>query len=116
MFGDGRQERDCLYVDDVVECLLLAALAPEAPGQLFNVGNDEHLELRALAQAIVGAAGSGRVEHVDWPTDRDAIDIGSYFGDSSKAKRMLGWEPRTSFAEGIEQTIAFYRSRRSWYE
>jgi UDP-glucose 4-epimerase len=116
VFGDGRQERDCLYVDDVVECLLLAALAPEAPGQLFNVGNDEHLELRALAQAIVEAAGSGRVEHVDWPTDRDAIDIGSYFGDSSKAKRMLGWEPRTSFAEGIEQTVAFYRSRRSWYE
>ena len=64
----------------------------------------------------MAAAGSGRVEHVDWPTDRDAIDIGSYFGDSSKAKRMLGWEPRTSFAEGIEQTIAFYRSRRSWYE
>ena len=66
-------------------------------------------------QAIVRAAGSGRVEHVDWPSDRDAIDIGSYFGDSSKAKRMLGWEPRTSFAEGIEQTIAFYRSRLSWY-
>jgi nucleoside-diphosphate-sugar epimerase len=116
VFGDGRQERDCLYVDDVVECLLLAALAPEAPGQLFNVGNDEHLELRTIAQAIVGAAGSGRVEHVDWPTDRDAIDIGSYFGDSSKAKRILGWEPRTSFEQGIEQTIAFYRSRRSWYE
>ena len=60
VFGDGRQERDCLYVDDVVECLLLAALAPEAPGQLFNVGNDEHLELRTIAQAIVAAAGSGR--------------------------------------------------------
>ena len=115
VFGDGAQERDCLFVDDVVECLLLGALAPEAPGQLFNVGNDEHLELRAIAQAIVDAAGSGRIEHVDWPTDRDAIDIGSYFGDSSKAKRMLGWEPRTSFAEGIEQTIAFYRSRLSWY-
>ena len=68
-----------------------------------------------IAEAIVRAAGSGRVEHVDWPSDRDAIDVGSYFGDSSKAKRMLGWEPRTSFAEGIEQTIAFYRSRLSWY-
>jgi nucleoside-diphosphate-sugar epimerase len=115
VFGDGRQERDCLFVDDVVECLLLAAIAPEAPGQLYNVGNDEHLELRVIAEAIVDAAGSGRVEHVDWPSDRDAIDIGSYFGDSSKAKRMLGWEPSTGFAEGIEQTIAFFRSRRPWY-
>jgi UDP-glucose 4-epimerase len=115
VFGDGRQERDCLFVDDVVECLLLATLSPEAPGQLFNIGNDEHLELRALADAIVTAAGSGRIEHAEWPSDRDAIDIGSYFGDSSKAKRVLGWEPRTPFADGIARTIAFYRARRDWY-
>ena len=115
VFGEGRQERDCLFVDDVVECLLLASIAPEAPGQLYNVGNDEHLELRVIAEAIVSAAGSGRVEHVDWPSDRDAIDIGSYFGDSSKAKRVLGWEPRTTFAVGIARTVAFFRDRASWY-
>jgi UDP-glucose 4-epimerase len=115
VFGDGRQERDCLFVDDVVECLLLATLSPDAPGQLFNIANDEHLELRALAHAVVTAAGSGSVEHADWPSDRDAIDIGSYFGDSSKAKRVLDWEPRTAFADGIARTIAFYRARRDWY-
>jgi UDP-glucose 4-epimerase len=115
VFGEGTQERDCLYVDDVVECLMLTALAPDAPGQLFNVGNDEHLELRTIADAVVRAAGSGRVEHVPWPADRDAIDIGSYFGDSSKAKRMLGWEPRTPFTDGITRTIAFYRARSAWY-
>ena len=109
VFGDGEQERDCLYVDDVVECLLLTALAADASGQIFNVGNDERLSLGAIADAVVHAAGSGRVEHVPWPPDRDAIDIGSYFGDSSKAKRVLGWEPRTSFAEGIARTVAFYR-------
>ena len=93
VFGDGAQQRDCLYVDDVVDCLMLAALAPDAAGEVFNIGNDERLSLRAIAHAVVGAAGSGSVEHVPWPADRDAIDIGSYFGDSSKAKRMLGWTP-----------------------
>ncbi len=115
VFGDGEQERDCLYVDDVVECLLLTALAADASGQIFNVGNDERLSLGAIADAVVHAAGSGRVEHVPWPPDRDAIDIGSYFGDSSKAKRVLGWEPRTAFAEGIARTVAFYRVRPQWY-
>jgi UDP-glucose 4-epimerase len=115
VFGEGEQERDCLYVDDVVECLLHAAATPDAVGQIFNVGNDERLSLLALAQAVVAAAGSGRVEHTPWPPDRDAIDIGSYFGDSSKAKRVLGWEPRTRFEEGIERTMAFYRAHRSWY-
>lgn len=115
VFGEGAQERDCLYVDDVVECLLLTAKAADAPGEVFNVGNDERLSLRSIAEAIVAAAGSGSIETVPWPHDRDAIDIGSYYGDSSKAKRLLGWEPRTPFVEGITKTIEFYRSHRSRY-
>jgi UDP-glucose 4-epimerase len=115
VFGDGAQERDCLYVDDVVDCLLLAARGGEAAGEVFNVGNDERLSLRQIAEAVVDAAGSGSIESVPWPPDRDAIDIGSYYGDSSKAKRILGWEPRTPFSEGIRKTIEFYRSRRSQY-
>jgi UDP-glucose 4-epimerase len=115
VFGEGTQERDCLYVDDVVECLLLTAMSADAPGEVFNVGNDERLSLRSIAESIVAAAGSGSIETVPWPHDRDAIDIGSYYGDSSKAKRLLGWEPRTPFAEGIRKTIEFYRSHRSRY-
>jgi UDP-glucose 4-epimerase len=115
VFGDGAQERDCLYVDDVVECMLLAARTTEAAGEVFNVDNDERLSLRQIADAVVDAAGSGSIESVPWPPDRDAIDIGSYYGDSSKAKRILGWEPRTPFAEGIRKTIDFYRSHRSHY-
>jgi len=52
---------------------------------------------------------------VPWPAERDAIDIGSYFGDSSKAKRVLGWAPRVAFADGIATTVAFYRDHRAWY-
>jgi UDP-glucose 4-epimerase len=115
VFGDGAQQRDCLYVDDVVECLARAALAPEAVGEVFNVGNDEHLSLREIAEAVVAAAGSGSVEFVPWPADRDAIDIGSYFGDSSKAKRLLEWTPATRFGDGIRLTLEFYRRHRDWY-
>jgi UDP-glucose 4-epimerase len=115
VFGEGEQQRDCLYVDDVVDVLLRTALTPEAHGQIFNVGNDEHLSLRTIAETVVAAAGSGRVQSIPWPADRDAIDIGSYFGDSSKAMRMLGWEPRISFADGMARTFAFYRERIGWY-
>src|SRR4029450_9483388 len=115
VFGDGAQERDCLYVDDVVECLLLTARSAEAPGEVFNVGNDERLSLRGIAGGGGAAAGSGSIESVPWPHDRDAIDIGSYYGDSSKAKRLLGWEPRTPFVEGTAKPMEFYRSHRSQY-
>ena len=115
VFGEGEQRRDCLYVDDVVACLLRAALTPDAAGEVFNVGNDEHLALRDIAEAVVSVAGSGRVEYIEWPHDRDAIDIGSYFGDSSKAKRMLDWSPETRFVDGITRTIDFYRRHLDWY-
>src|SRR5262249_35577352 len=115
VFGEGAQERDCLYVDDVVECLLLTARSTEAPGEVFNVGNDERLSLRSIAEAIVAAAGSGSIETVPWPHDRDAIDIGSYYGDSSKAKRLLGWEPRTPCVEGVAESIELCRPHRARY-
>jgi nucleoside-diphosphate-sugar epimerase len=115
LFGDGSQERDCLYVDDVVECLVRTAVTEEAVGEVFIVGNDEHLTLRTITELIVGAAGSGSIEAVPWPPDRDAIDIGSYFGDSSKAKRILGWEPETTFADGIARTVAFFREHLGRY-
>ena len=115
VFGDGRRSATASTSTTSSSACCCAALAPEAPGEVFNVGNDEQLSLRAIAEAVVAAAGSGRVETSPGRPTADAIDIGSYFGDSSKAKRMLGWEPRTSFADGIERTIEFYRSRRSWY-
>jgi UDP-glucose 4-epimerase len=115
VFGEGEQERDCLYVDDVVECLLLAANSPDAAGEVFTVGNDERLSLRAIAETVVAAAGAGSVELAPWPPDRDAIDIGSYFGDASKAKRVLGWSPRVALADGMASTVAFFRAHAPDY-
>ncbi len=115
LYGDGSQLRDFLHVDDVVDALLAAALEPGATGEAFNVSHDEVLSLRAAAEEIVAATGSGRVELVPWPRDREAIDIGDFVGDSAKARRVLGWAPRVGFADGVRSTVTFYRGRRAWY-
>jgi nucleoside-diphosphate-sugar epimerase len=107
--------RDFLYVDDVVEALLRAALAEGAAGRVFNVGHHETLSLRDTAATMVRVAGSGRVELVPWPHDRAAIDIGDFVSDFSAARDVLGWRPRTAFADGVQRTIAFFRDRREWY-
>ncbi|HZR82374.1 MAG TPA: GDP-mannose 4,6-dehydratase [Candidatus Binatia bacterium] len=115
VYGDGEHIRDFLYVSDAVEALLAAALAPEAVGEAFNVSHSVAVTLREAAEAIVDAAGSGRVELVPWPRERAAIDIGDFLGDFAKARRILGWEPRVSFGDGLRATIAFYREHRHWY-
>jgi UDP-glucose 4-epimerase len=115
VYGDGRQLRDCLYVDDVVRALVLAAVTPDSVGQVFNLGHDDALDLAEIARVVAEVAdGASEVSLVPWPDELVRIDIGSFWGDFSKAKRVLGWEPEIGFGAGIEATIAFYREH-PWY-
>ena len=113
LFGDGSQQRDCVYVDDVVDAMLAAATHPAAVGEIFNLGNSEVLALSDIARHMIEAAGAGgTVRCVPWPDHLERIDIGSYQGDFSKSERMLGWAPRTRFADGIRTTIDAVTSTR----
>ena len=115
VYGDGKQLRDCLHVDDVVRALALAALAPDAVGQVFNLGHPDAAELATIARLVADAAGGqSDVVAVPWPADHARIDIGSFRGDFSKAKRVLGWEPQIDLSTGIADTVAFYRAH-PWY-
>jgi len=118
VFGDGLQLRDLNFVDDVVAAFLAAGAAgPERVpgGEVFNLGSQEVLSLREIAELFVRAAGRGRIELVPFPDALKGIDIGSYHADFSKIRRVLGWEPRTRVEEGIRRTLAFYREHRAHY-
>lgn len=114
LFGDGQQLRDCLYVDDVVEGILLAASTPAAVGQVFNLGHPQAVTLHDVAATLIDIAGRGTYRTVPWPADHERIDIGSFHGDFGKARRELGWQPAVDFATGARRTIAFYREHE-WY-
>jgi UDP-glucose 4-epimerase len=115
VFGDGTQIRDFNYVDDVVEAMLLAAVAPEADGQIFNLGSEETINLRDLAALLVAINGGGRYEIVPFPSERKAIDIGDYYADYRLIQGRLGWRPRVSLRDGLARTLAFYREEREHY-
>jgi UDP-glucose 4-epimerase len=115
IFGDGEQRRDFTYVDDAVRAFLLAVTREEAQGGVFNLGSDEVVSLRALADLLVRVAGEGTYELVPFPPDRKAIDIGDYYGDFARIREGLGWEPRVGLEEGLERTIAFYREHGPEY-
>jgi UDP-glucose 4-epimerase len=115
VYGDGQQQRDCVHVDDVVRALALASLAPDAVGQVFNLGHPDAIGLGTIARLVIAAAGgTSELTSVPWPADHARIDIGSFRADYAKAKRLLGWEPEIGFADGIAATLAFYREH-PWY-
>jgi UDP-glucose 4-epimerase len=115
VFGDGSQIRDFVYVDDAVEAFLLAGIEEACNGEAFNVGGDEHIAHRELVQLLVELAGAGRYRFVAWPADKKAIDIGSFYADSSRFKGISGWTPAVSLREGLTRTLAFYRDHMAQY-
>jgi UDP-glucose 4-epimerase len=114
VFGDGRQRRDFTYVDDAVRALLLAASSERARGAVYNLGGPP-VTLRELAEMMVEVNGGGSYTVVPFPADRKAIDIGDYYGDFSKIRNELGWEPTMPLEEGLARSLEFYRSNGPRY-
>jgi len=114
IYGDGTQQRDFVYVDDAADAFLRAGASDACNGEVFNVGGDEPISHRDLTAMLVRIAGSGSVRYVEWPPDKKAIDIGSFYADSTKFKTTTGWTPTVCLEEGLRRTIAFYREH--WRE
>jgi UDP-glucose 4-epimerase len=115
VFGDGSQIRDFVYVDDAVEAFLRAGACDNCNGEAFNVGGSEHISHRELVKLLVEVAGSGRYTFVEWPADKKAIDIGSFYADSTRFQRTSGWQPRVPLREGLQRTLAYYREHIRHY-
>jgi nucleoside-diphosphate-sugar epimerase len=115
VFGDGRQLRDPVYVDDVVGAFMLAGMAINPPNRMWNVGGSQALPLSAIATAVSAAADSTPPRLQPFPPDLKRIDIGSYHSDSTRIRNDLGWSPSVDFHRGIRRTIQYYRDELRYY-
>ncbi len=115
VFGEGSQIRDFLFVDDLVDAMLLAAGPRGEPGDVFNVGTGRGLAFREMARAIADAVGGVEVVHVPWPDDRERIETGDFRCDAGALAARTGWAPRTTFEDGLARTVDFYRAHREHY-
>ncbi len=115
LFGDGRQRRDFDYVDDVVDALLRAGASDAADGQVLNLGGDEPVALKDLVELMIRIAGQGAYRLVPFPEDRKRIDIGDFYADARKVKRVLGWTPQVRLEEGLRRTLDYYRRHKEHY-
>lgn len=111
----GEQKRDFTYIDDAVEAFLLAATKKEAIGGVFNLGGQEVVSLRELAETLIELNGKGGFQLRQFPKDRAKIDIGDYFADYTLIKKKLGWKPKTSLKTALEKTLSYYRSELKYY-
>jgi len=104
-----------VFVDDAADAFLRAGADDACNGEVFNVGGTEAISLKDLASKLVAIAGTGRLECVPWPPDKKAIDIGSFYADSSKFTAATGWTPTVSLTDGLRLAVDFYRANFSHY-
>lgn len=110
IFGDGRQVRDALYVDDLVAAFDQAVGGGESvSGRAFNIGGGSanSLSLLELVELLTRIFGRGpTLDHGPWRKGDQRI----FVSDNSKLEAAIGWRPTVSLREGIERTVAFVRA------
>jgi dTDP-glucose 4,6-dehydratase len=112
LYGDGKQVRDWLYVEDHCAAIELV-LREGAAGEIYNVGADNERYNIDVAELLFALTGADRslLRRVD---DRPGHDR-RYSLDSSKL-HAAGWKPQTDFEEGLRATVDWYRENRTWWE
>jgi dTDP-glucose 4,6-dehydratase len=121
VYGDGKQIRDWLYVED--NCRgILAVLQKGLVGSIYNIGTGEERAnldvVHAVCTAIVDRRGTDLQklqQHIRSVTDRPGHDR-RYAIDTAKIRQEIGWMPRVNFADGIKQTVDWYLTHADWTE
>jgi UDP-glucose 4-epimerase len=114
IFGDGKQIRDLVYVDDVVEAMLMAAVSEDSISEVYNLGGTP-ICLVDLVQKLVELTGKGGFKLAACPEQLTITEVGDYIADYSKIKNQLGWQPKTSLELGLSKTISYYEKYRQHY-
>ena len=113
LYGEGANVRDWLHVDDHCRGIHLV-LDGGRPGEVYNIGGGTELSNKELTGLLLEATGTDwdRVRKV---TDRLGHDL-RYSVDITKISEELGYQPQKAFAEGLAETVEWYRTHRDWWE
>lgn len=109
--SEGKQSRDFCYIDDIVDAMVRAAILPSSKGHIINVASGKPISIREMIQKIMDLTGGGKPL---WGTHpyRKGENMELY-ADISRAKQLLGWQPKTSLDEGLRKTISYYQTKES---
>ncbi len=112
LYRQSQNRREWLHVDDHCHAIELI-LAKGRIGETYNVGSGEERSVEQIADAVLGAAGApaSLKTYVD---DRPGHDR-RYLLDHAKIETELGWRPRVAFADGLRETVAWYRANPRWW-
>ena len=104
---EGHQTREFNYVEDIVDGIVRAAVTPGIEGEILNIGCGEEVSMRDLASLVLELMGDPITPQFGALPERPT-EIERMYSDSTKARRLLGWQPRHDLRDGLLRTISWY--------
>jgi len=111
VYGDGQQVRNWIHATDFARAIG-HALEHGAPGEVYNAGGPDECPNLDVVRRIIAATGASEAL-IAYVADRPGHDV--RYSLSSEKVRALGWEPRVRFADGLADTVAWYRDNEDWW-
>jgi UDP-glucose 4-epimerase len=115
VYGEGKQTRDYVFIDDVVDAFVRSAISDSANNETFFVGSGVETVFVDMVKEIIRAVGKGEITYVPFPAAREKIDIKRFVVTCEKIERALDWHARTPLAAGIDATAAYYAKHLEAY-
>lgn len=114
IFGTGEQLRNISYVEDCTSALILASQSEASNGQVFFAAADQQYNVAEIAREITNVIG-GTVRSIEWPKDREMIEIGDAVISNNKIKSVLNWAPRYTLQNGLIKTRDYFSNCLNQY-
>lgn len=109
IYGDGKQTRSFCYIDDMVDGIIKAMFSDNTKGEVINLGNPDERRITDLAKMVKKLTkSSSRIIFEELPQD----DPTRRKPDITKAKKLLGWEPKVRIEEGLAKTIQYFKGKQ----
>ena len=109
IFGDGKQIRDYLYIDDLIDLFIMLLDMPDIFGDIYNVGSGYPTSLRFSLETIEKLIPETSWVFTPWRATEKSIETGDYISSIDKIIHKMPWYPVTSFYQGIERTVNHYK-------
>lgn len=114
IYGDGTQTRDFIYIDDLIDAVLLSAAVPGIGGEAFQIATSRETTVGELAEKLVETLAAAGVPDIRLVNAETRVgDVKRNFSDTTKARLRLGWQPRVELDEGLRKTVVYFMSQES---
>ncbi len=112
IYGDGAQTRDFIYVDDLIESVILAGTQKDIGGEVFQIASNRETTIDEITDqmvTILNTKGCNNIKILHGATRLG--DVKRNYSDTSKARNLLGWIPKTKLDKGLEQTVRWFMEK-----